>query len=59
MTVFNRYVGEGSERGGRLPIEEHRNLIPNEIYDLEQAAVPGQRKKVVDRLIRDLAADAV
>ena len=56
MTVFNRYIGEGSD--ARLPIEEHRNLIPDEIYDLEQAAVPGQRKKVVDQLLRDLTADA-
>ncbi len=56
MTVFNRYIGEGSH--GSLPIEDQRNLIPEEIYDLEQAAVPGQRKKVADRLLRDLAADA-
>ena len=38
--------------------DHHRHLIPDEIRELEQAAVAGQRKKVVDRLLNDLATDA-
>ena len=37
-----------------MPIESHRHLLPAEVYELEQPAVPGQRKKVVDRIVRDL-----
>ena len=56
MTIFNRYIGEGSHN--RLPIADYQHLIPDEIRELEQAAVPGQRKAVVERLLRDLANDA-
>ena len=30
-TVFNRYIDEGSH--GALPIESHRHLIPDDLYE--------------------------
>ena len=56
MTVFNRYIGDGSHSS--LPVEEYKHLIPDELYELEQPAVPGQRKDLVERILRDLATDA-
>ena len=56
MTLFNRYVGEGKHNS--LPKEDFRHLVSDEIYELEQAAVPGQRKKVVERLLADLSQTA-
>jgi ectoine hydroxylase-related dioxygenase (phytanoyl-CoA dioxygenase family) len=56
MTVFNRYIGDGSHSS--LPVEEYKHPIPDELYELEQPAVPGQRKDLVERILRDLATDA-
>jgi len=56
MTVFNRYIGDGSHSS--LPVEEYKHPIPDELYALEQPAVPGQRKDLVERILRDLATDA-
>ncbi len=56
MTVFNRYIGSGSHSS--LPLEDYKHLISSDIYELEQPAVVGQRKQVVDRLLDDLASDA-
>lgn len=52
FTVFNRYINNGSH--GRLPIEEHKHLITDELYELEQPAVHGEQKQVVQRLINDI-----
>lgn len=54
-TVFNRYIDEGSH--GTLPIESHRHLIPDDLYELELPAVRGMRKDVVARLIDRLNTD--
>ena len=48
-TVFNRYIDEGSH--GALPIESHRHLISDDLYELEQPAVRGIQKSVVARLL--------
>lgn len=56
-TVFNRYIDEGSH--GALPIESHRHQLPDELYELEQPAVRGQRKRVVARIIDSLATGTV
>ncbi len=52
-TVFNRYIANGSHSA--LPIESHKHLISDEVYELEQPAVRGQRKHVVDRMLKDRA----
>ena len=52
-TVFNRYIANGSHSA--LPIESHKHLISDEVYELEQPAVRGQRKHVVDRILKDRA----
>jgi len=52
FTVFNRYVDKGKH--STLPLESHKQMLPEEIYELEQPAVPGQRKRVVDRIIKEL-----
>jgi len=52
-TVFNRYIDKGSHSA--LPIESHKHLISDEVYELEQPAVRGKRKPVVARILKDLA----
>lgn len=52
MTVFNRYVDHGKHE--TLPIESHQNMLPEEIRELEQPAVPGQQKQVVKRILSDM-----
>ncbi|MCY4402056.1 MAG: phytanoyl-CoA dioxygenase family protein [Candidatus Poribacteria bacterium] len=52
FTVFNRYIDNGSHN--RFPIESHKHLISDEVYELEQPAVQGQKKQVVQRIIKDL-----
>ncbi len=52
LTVFNRYIDNGSHN--RFPIEDYRHLISDEVYDLEQPAVRGEKKQVVQRIINDL-----
>ncbi len=51
-TIFNRYIDKGSHNN--LPIETHRHLISPEVYELEQPAIHGQRKQVVERLLSEL-----
>jgi ectoine hydroxylase-related dioxygenase (phytanoyl-CoA dioxygenase family) len=51
-TIFNRYVDQGAHSA--LPIESHKHLLSPEVHELEQPAVRGQRKKVVDRIVQDL-----
>lgn len=55
FTVFNRYIDNGSH--GALPKEEHRHLISDEVYELEQPAIRGQQKQVVKRILKDLDSD--
>jgi len=55
-TVFNRYIDEGSHVA--LPIESHRHLIPDDLYELEQPAVRGAQKDVVARLLDTLSTRA-
>ena len=52
FTIFNRYIDNGSHKA--LPIEKHKHLISDEVYELEQPAVQGQRKQVVERILNDL-----
>ncbi len=52
FTVFNRYIDNGSHGG--LPKEDHKFLISDEVYELEQPAVQGQQKQVVQRILNDL-----
>lgn len=52
FTVFNRYIDNGSH--SRFPIESHRHLISDEVYELEQPAVQGKEKQVVQRIIKNL-----
>ena len=54
FTVFNRYIDNGTHGG--LPIESHRHLISDEVYELEQPAVGGQQKQVVNRILKELDA---
>lgn len=56
-TVFTRYIDEGTH--GALPIESHRHRISDELYELEQPAVRGAQKRVVTRLLNDLATRPV
>ena len=51
-TIFNRYIDNGSHSA--LPIETHKHRISDEVYELEQPAISGQRKQVVDRILKDL-----
>ena len=43
LTVFNRYIDNGSH--SRFPIESHRHLISDEVYELEQPAVRGEQNR--------------
>ena len=52
FTVFNRYIDCGSHRA--LPIESYKHLVSPEVYELEQPAVRGQRKRVVERMLKEL-----
>ncbi|MDE0634941.1 MAG: phytanoyl-CoA dioxygenase family protein [Candidatus Poribacteria bacterium] len=52
FTIFNRYIDNGSH--GALPKEEHKHLISDEVYELEQPAICGQQKQVVKRILNDL-----
>ncbi|MYG00645.1 hypothetical protein F4212_16135 [Candidatus Poribacteria bacterium] len=52
FTVFNRYIDNGSHN--RFPIETHKHLISDEVYELEQPAVQGKTKQVVQRIINNL-----
>lgn len=54
FTIFNRYIDNGSH--GRFPIESHRHLISDEVYELEQPAVQGQKKQVVKRILKELGS---
>ena len=56
FTVFNRYIDCGAPNRA-LPIESHKHLISPEVYELEQPAVRGQRKRVVERILKELAED--
>ncbi len=51
-TVFNRYIDDGSHRA--LPIESYKHLISDEVYELEQPAIRGYRKQVVERILKEL-----
>lgn len=53
-TVFNRYIDNGSHNA--LPIETHKHLISEAVYELEQPAVQGQTKQVVKRILNGLNA---
>ena len=55
FTIFNRYIDNGSHRA--FPIESHKYLISDEVYELEQPAIQGQRKQVVERILSELDAD--
>ena len=55
LTVFNRYIDNGSH--GRFPIESHKHLISDDVYELEQPAVRGEQKQMVKRILRELDAD--
>lgn len=52
FTIFNRYIDNGSHGG--LPIESHRHLINDEVYELEQPASRGEKKQVVGRILKEL-----
>ncbi len=52
FTVFNRYINNGSHGG--LPKEDHKHLITDEVYELEQPAERGHQKDVVKRILKDL-----
>ena len=54
FTIFNRYIDNGSHKA--LPIERYKHLISDEVYELEQPAIQGQRKQVVERILNDLEA---
>ena len=54
FTIFNRYIDKGSHSA--LPIETHKHLISPEVYELEQPAVQGQQKQVVERILNELDA---
>ena len=54
FTIFNRYIDNGSHKN--FPIESHKHLISDEVYELEQPAIQGQRKRVVERIIGELEA---
>ena len=54
-TIFNRYIDNGSHSA--LPIETHKHLISDEVYELEQPAIQGQRKQVVERILNELDAN--
>lgn len=53
-TIFNRYIDKDSHNA--LPIETHKHLISEEVYELEQPARQGQQKQVVERILRELEA---
>ena len=53
FTIFNRYVTDKGKHT-TLPLEAYKHLIPDEIYELEQAVVPGQRKRLVERLMGEI-----
>ncbi|MXZ00673.1 hypothetical protein F4Y93_08510 [Candidatus Poribacteria bacterium] len=53
-TIFNRYIDNGSHSA--LPIEAHKHLVSDEVYELEQPAIQGQRKQVVQRILNELDA---
>ncbi len=55
LTVFNRYIDNGSH--SRFPIESHKHLISDDVYELEQPAVRGEQKQIVKRILRELDAD--
>ncbi|MDP6360661.1 MAG: hypothetical protein QF473_36450, partial [Planctomycetota bacterium] len=54
-TLFMRYsTAYASWSPGAGPLEEHRDKIPDEIYELKQTAGFQHRKKVVQRLLDEL-----
>lgn len=55
FTIFNRYIDKGKHN--TLPIEAYKHLLPEEVHELEQPAVPGRRKQVVERILQDIEAD--
>ncbi len=52
FSVFNRYIDNGSHGG--LPKKEYKALVSDEVYELEQPAVQGQRKQVVRRILKEI-----
>ena len=58
-TAFIRYsTSYASFSPTAKPIEEFRDRIPEELYELKQTSSAFQRKKVVDRLLRELGENS-
>jgi hypothetical protein len=54
-SVFVRYsTSYASWSPGAGPLEEHKDKIPEEIYELKQRSGFQQRKKVVERILTDM-----
>ena len=56
-TIFSRYTTSyASWSPGGAPLEEYRDRISEDLYELKQVASFRHRKKVVERLLQELAA---